>query len=155
MSPQTPLFSPITRQVNGYRQNTSNAMRPLMYPDEIEHMDNRECLIMVRGQKPLKAMKIIPDELSDYHNLKRTKVTEYIPKWRYDEENNITEPETDISEEYTEKSKKYAPSEMRIIMPKLDKHQDIEMQPKHDPVSEVDFDPPLTAKNIIEKIDNR
>lgn len=91
MAPQTPLFSPITRQVNGYKQNTSNATRPLMYPDEIEHMDNRECLILVRGQKPLKAMKIIPDELSEFHKLKRTKITEYVPKWRYDEEHGISD----------------------------------------------------------------
>ena len=87
MAPQTPIFSPITRQVNGYKQSTSNATRPLMYPDEIEQMDNSECLILIRGQKPLKAMKIIPDELSAFNELKRIKITEYIPKWRYDEEN--------------------------------------------------------------------
>lgn len=91
MAPQTPLFSPITRQVNGYKQNTSNATRPLMYPDEIEHMDNRECLILVRGQKPLKAMKIIPDELSVFHKLKRTRITEYVPKWRDDEEHGMSD----------------------------------------------------------------
>ena len=58
-----------------------------MYPDEIEQMDNSECLILIRGQKPLKVMKIIPDELSAFNELKRIKITEYIPKWRYDEEN--------------------------------------------------------------------
>ena len=50
-------------------------------------MDNSECLILIRGQKPLKVMKIIPDELSAFNELKRIKITEYIPKWRYDEEN--------------------------------------------------------------------
>lgn len=55
MAPQTPIFSPITRQVNGYKQSTSNATRPLMYPDEIEQMDNSECLILIRGQKTVKS----------------------------------------------------------------------------------------------------
>lgn len=42
--------------------------------------------------KPLKVMKIIPDELSAFNELKRIKITEYIPKWRYDEENGKAIP---------------------------------------------------------------
>ena len=34
-------------------------------------------------------MKIIPDELSAFNELKRIKITEYNPKWRYDEENDF------------------------------------------------------------------
>ena len=86
MAPQTPLFSPITREITGYRQTKSNNTRPLMYPEEILQMDNRECLVLIRGQKPLKGLKIIPDELSSYKELKYTRVTDYVPKWRsYDE----------------------------------------------------------------------
>ena len=103
MAPQTPLFSPISKQVNGYKQNTSNDTRPLMYPDEIEHMDNRECLILVRGQKPLKAMKIIHDELSEFHKLKRTRITEYVPQWRYDEEHSMSDTDNiSYEDEFTD-----------------------------------------------------
>jgi len=82
MAPQTPLFSPITREVTGYRQTKTNNTRPLMYPEEILQMDNKQCLVLIRGQKPLKGLKIIPDELSSYKDLKYTRVSEYIPKWR-------------------------------------------------------------------------
>lgn len=82
MAPQTPLFSPITREVTGYRQTKSNNTRPLMYPEEILQMDNKQCLVLIRGQKPLKGLKIIPDELSSYKDLKFTRVADYVPKWR-------------------------------------------------------------------------
>ena len=96
MAPQTPLFSPITREVTGYRQTKSNNTRPLMYPEEILQMDNKECLVLIRGQKPLKGLKIIPDELSDYKRLRYSRVADYIPKWRkYEAEAEKEEPETE------------------------------------------------------------
>ncbi|MCI8521127.1 MAG: type IV secretory system conjugative DNA transfer family protein [Clostridia bacterium] len=161
MAPQTPLFSPITRQVNGYKQNTSNATRPLMYPDEIEHMDNRECLIMVRGQKPLKAMKIIPDELSDFHKLKRTRVTEYVPKWRYDEENGISETDniiyndkfTDVEDNEGNPFDEFDLTKVEIISSSV--RMDTENKEKEncdENIEVADFDPrPLTAQNMIDK----
>ena len=78
MAPQTPLFSPITREVTGYRQTKANNTRPLMYPEEVLQLDNKECLLLIRGQKPLKGYKIIPDELSEYKKLK------YAVTWTYD-----------------------------------------------------------------------
>lgn len=103
MAPQTPLFSPITREVTGYRQTKSNNTRPLMYPEEILQMDNKECLVLIRGQKPLKGLKIIPDELSDYKRLRYSRVADYIPKWRkYEAETEKEEPITeDLLEEDT------------------------------------------------------
>ena len=103
MVPQTPLFSPITREVTGYRQTKSNNTRPLMYPEEILQMDNKECLVLIRGQKPLKGLKIIPDELSDYKRLRYSRVADYIPKWRkYEAETDKEEPITeDLPEEDT------------------------------------------------------
>ena len=86
MAPQTPLFSPITREVTGYRQTRSNNTRPLMYPEEVLQLDNRDCLLLIRGQKPLKACKIIPDELSAYSELEYTRVSEYVPQWHSVEE---------------------------------------------------------------------
>ena len=114
MAPQTPLFSPITREVTGYRQTKSNNTRPLMYPEEILQMDNKECLVLIRGQKPLKGLKIIPDELSDYKRLRYSRVADYIPKWRKyeaeaeaEKEESITEnpPEEDTAAVVQEKEK--------------------------------------------------
>lgn len=102
MAPQTPLFSPITREVTGYRQTKSNNTRPLMYPEEILQMDNKECLVLIRGQKPLKGLKIIPDELSDYKRLRYSRVADYIPKWRKYEAESEAEKEEPITEDSPE-----------------------------------------------------
>ena len=92
--PQTPLLSPITREVTGYRQTKSNSTRPLMYPEEVLQMDNRQCLVLIRGQKPLKGEKIIPDELAGYAKLRYTRVAEYVPAWRkLDEATDFAEVE--------------------------------------------------------------
>ena len=101
MTPQTPLFSPISREITGYRVTKSNNTRPLMYPEEILQMDNKECLLLIRGQKPLKAYKVIPDELSSYKELKYTRVTDYIPSWRKTEDviNKYTEPEKPLNQQ--------------------------------------------------------
>lgn len=96
MSPQTPLFSPITREVTGYRQTKSNNTRPLMYPEEVLQLDNKECLLLIRGQKPLKAYKIIPDELSAYRELEFTRISDYIPLWRREEQEEPTKPEQKV-----------------------------------------------------------
>jgi len=96
--PQTPLLSPITREVTGYRQTKSNSTRPLMYPEEVLQMDNRQCLVLIRGQKPLKGEKIIPDELAGYAELRYTRVAEYIPAWREVDE------AVDLAEEVTAES---------------------------------------------------
>ena len=132
-----------------------------MYPDEIEHMDNRECLIMVRGQKPLKAMKIIPDELSDFHKLKRTRVTEYVPKWRYDEENGISETDniiyndkfTDVEDNEGNPFDEFDLTKVEIISSSV--RMDTENKEKEncdENIEVADFDPrPLTAQNMIDK----
>jgi type IV secretion system protein VirD4 len=90
MSPQTPLFSPFTSSARPYSQTRSNNTRPLMYPDEILRLDNSECLIFLRGQKPLKAYKIIPDELSEFSELRDVKIADYIPKWRNAENEKLS-----------------------------------------------------------------
>lgn len=154
MSPQTPIFSPVTKQVNGYKQNTSNTTRPLMYPDEIERMDNRECLILVRGQKPIKAMKIIPDELSEFKKLKRTRITDYVPKWRYDEENGKVEDIASCEVEETDDETENLDFDIGEVIPSSVK---VEIKPSvytHKTLidEEEDFDPrPLTAQNMIDK----
>lgn len=80
-SPQTPLFSPFKREVTGYRESCSNSTRPLMYPDEVLQLDNRECLLLIRGQKPLRGFKIIPDEISAFRELTSRRICDYKPQW--------------------------------------------------------------------------
>ncbi|MBR2080921.1 MAG: type IV secretory system conjugative DNA transfer family protein, partial [Oscillospiraceae bacterium] len=103
--PQTPLLSPITREVTGYRQTKSNATRPLMYPEEVLQMDNRQCLVLIRGQKPLKGEKIIPDELAGYAELRYTRVADYVPAWRAMDE------AVEVAEEVTAESEVHEPPE--------------------------------------------
>ena len=55
-----------------------------MQSDEIMRMDNRQCLVLLRGQKPMLLYKIIPDEFAAFRNLRFTPVREYIPQWRRD-----------------------------------------------------------------------
>ena len=77
--PLTPLFSPIYTSTRPYSQTKSSTQRPLMYPDEIMRMDNQECLVLLRGQKPLRLYKIIPDEHPSFGQLRDVRVSEYIP----------------------------------------------------------------------------
>lgn len=99
MAPQTPLFSPITREVTGYRQTKSNTTRPLMYPEEVMQLDNSECLLLIRGQKPIRAYKIIPDEISASKELKYTRISDYIPKWRMEKAQDNDDYEIDLESE--------------------------------------------------------
>lgn len=53
-----------------------------MMPDEILRMDNLNCLVLLRGQKPMLLYKIIPDEFAFFSQLHFTPVGEHIPDWR-------------------------------------------------------------------------
>ena len=86
--PLTPLFSPVYSTTRPYSQTKSNTQRPLMYLDEVLHMDNRECLVLLRGQNALKLYKITPEEFPAYSRLKDAKVSDHIPCWRKAEEEN-------------------------------------------------------------------
>ena len=84
--PLMPLFSPVYTSTRPYSQTKSSTQRPLMYPDEIMRMDNQECLVLLRGQKPLRLYKIIPDEHPSFGRLRDVRVSDYIPHWRQEEE---------------------------------------------------------------------
>lgn len=64
---------------------------------------------MIRGQKPLKGLKIIPDELSAFKELEFTRVSEYIPKWHDEEEKNqaaeYPPPNNEYNDEVTDDRK--------------------------------------------------
>lgn len=90
--PLTPLFSPVYTSTRPYSQTKSNTQRPLMYPDEIMRMDNQECLVLLRGQKPLRLYKIISDEHPSFGQLRDVKVSDYVPRWRQEEEKPKSKP---------------------------------------------------------------
>lgn len=80
--PMLPLFSPVYNSTKPYSQTKSNAQRALMLPDEILRMDNRECLVLLRGQEPLKLYKIKPNEHPSFKYLHDVRIADYIPEWR-------------------------------------------------------------------------
>jgi type IV secretion system protein VirD4 len=84
--PQQPLFSPVYNSTRPYSITRSATQRLLMMPDEIMQMDNKECLVLIRGRRPLRLQKIIVEELPEYALLKPCRVTEYVPAWREAEE---------------------------------------------------------------------
>ncbi len=80
--PLMPLFSPVYTSTRPYSQTRSNTQRALMLPDEILRMDNKQCLVLLRGQKPMLLYKIIPDEFPAFQKLRQTPVKEHTPAWR-------------------------------------------------------------------------
>lgn len=89
--PIQPLFSPVYSSTRPYSQTKSNTQRALMLPDEILRMDNRESLILLRGQKPLKLYKITPEEHPSFSRLQDVRVADYVPEWRRREESEKEE----------------------------------------------------------------
>ena len=57
-----------------------------MLPDEVLRMDNRECLVLLRGQNPLKLCKIKPNEHPSFKYLHDVRIADYTPEWRRWEE---------------------------------------------------------------------
>ncbi|MDR0861801.1 MAG: type IV secretory system conjugative DNA transfer family protein [Oscillospiraceae bacterium] len=80
--PLTPLFSPIYSSTRPYSQTKSNTQRDLMQPDEVLRLPNEQCLVMLRGQKPLLLHKIVPEEFSGYADIRAARITDYVPLWR-------------------------------------------------------------------------
>lgn len=75
--PIAPLFSPVYSTTRPYSQTKSNTQRPLMYLDEVLHMNNRECLVLLRGQNVLKLYKITPEEFPAFCRLKDVRVSSH------------------------------------------------------------------------------
>ena len=91
--PVTPLFSPVLNTTRQYTQPRSNTQRALMLPDETLRLPNDQCIVLLRGQKPLLLHKIIPDELPLFRELVPVKITDYVPEWRKREEQEKAEQE--------------------------------------------------------------
>ena len=93
--PLMPLFSPVYTSTRPYSQTKSNAQRALMLPDEVLRMDNRECLVLLRGQNPLKLYKIKPNEHPSFKYLHDVRIADYTPEWRrWEESAKATTPDS-------------------------------------------------------------
>jgi len=79
--PMAPLFTPINSTTRPYSQTRSNVGRELMMTDEILRLPNEECLVSLRGQKPMRLCKIIPDELPGFDRLRTVSVLAHTPGW--------------------------------------------------------------------------
>lgn len=77
--PQTPLFSPLQNNIRPYSMTRSNTQRALMQPDEVLRLDNRQCIVLLRGQLPMMLYKITPQEFADYSKLRPVSIRDYPP----------------------------------------------------------------------------
>ena len=80
--PQTPLFSPLQNNIRPYSMTRSNTQRALMQPDEVLRLDNRQCIVLLRGQLPMLLYKITPQEFADYSKLRAVSIRDYPPDRR-------------------------------------------------------------------------
>ena len=97
--PMQPLFSPVLHSTRPYSQGKSSTGRPLMMPDEIRRLPDNESIVLVRGQKPLKLNKIIPDEHPKFNQLTYAKITEYVPVWQSkSSDDNVLDNDVDASQ---------------------------------------------------------
>lgn len=88
ISPTTTILH--TASPSQYRHSSANTQRLLLYPDEVRRLDNRELLVMVRGHRPVKLQKIIPEEHPDFPKLIYSRIGDYRPAWRMRETSNST-----------------------------------------------------------------
>ena len=82
MKPLSPLFPPLAMPTRPYSETKSNYSRPLMMPDEVLRLPNEESIILLRGQKPIKLYKLTPEEMPQFHKLRRTLISDHNPLWR-------------------------------------------------------------------------
>ena len=83
--PLMPLFSPIYNSTRPYSQTKSSTQRDLMQPDEVLRLPNEQCLVMLRGQKPLLLYKIVPEEFPEFITMHAARIVDYVPEWRQKE----------------------------------------------------------------------
>ena len=84
VSPQLPPLSFLSSgaSANRYSQSCSEAQRPLMLPDEVEHMDKARCLALISGRRPVMLYKLIPEELPGFDKMGLVKISDYKPHWK-------------------------------------------------------------------------
>lgn len=102
-----------------------------MQPDEIQRMDNKQCLVLLRGQKPMLLYKIIPDEFPAFQKLRPTPVGEHIPMWRARLANETEQPAEHLRQEPTQAEPEPAPAPQPEAKPQ---------QPQDGPEPRFDYD---------------
>jgi len=80
--PLMPLFSPIYQSTRPYSQTRSNTARPLMMPDEVLRLDNRNNLVLIRGKQPMMLYKIQPEEHEFSSQMIESRIVDYVPRWQ-------------------------------------------------------------------------
>lgn len=76
----------ITQSNPNYRETQSVGKRFVLTPDEVLRWENEYVLIIIRGQKVLKALKFDFSKNPEWDNVKKSNVREYVPMWRAQEE---------------------------------------------------------------------
>lgn len=76
------------------KKSESVGKRALLNADEVRRLLQTEELILIRGQKPLKALKYDYSNHPKSKELTSSQVSEYIPNWRkeFEQQNNIQPP---------------------------------------------------------------
>lgn len=76
----------ITQNNPNYRETQSVGKRFVLTPDEVLRWDPSCVLIIMRGQKVLKANKFDFSKNPEWDNVPKSNVRDYIPQWRADEQ---------------------------------------------------------------------
>jgi len=92
----------IAQVIPEYRSMDGQGRRRLMTPDEIMRLPNNELLIIIRGQKMLKAQKIDYTELPYARKIKQESIYEYQPQQDVHQEIQQEEPDTQTETETEE-----------------------------------------------------
>jgi len=76
----------LTQSNPNYRETQSVGKRFVLTPDEVLRWDNQYVLIIIRGQKVLKALKYDFSNNPEWKDAEKSNVREYTPQWRALEE---------------------------------------------------------------------
>lgn len=76
----------LTQNNPQYRETQSVGKRFVLTPDEVLRWDNDYVLIIMRGQKVLKAKKLDYSKNPEWNNVETCDIREYTPQWRAAEE---------------------------------------------------------------------
>lgn len=70
----------VAQMIPQYRANEGLGKRKLLTPDEVLRLSNNDLIIMLRGQKILKAQKFDYSRHPEYKNLRPCSIADYTPR---------------------------------------------------------------------------
>lgn len=92
----------LTQNIPTYRETQSVGKRFVLTPDEVLRWDNKYVLVIIRGQKVLKAEKFDYSKNPEAKFFKLSNVRDYTPQWRARQEAKKFEAQKEIEEELNE-----------------------------------------------------